>query len=90
MAAAAAAVLPLAIAMLPVNAAVYVLDGVFVGASDFKFLAGECGALGESVCVCVCVCGFDCFFSIVLLRGRGGANHALVAQPRCAPVLLAW
>ncbi|GAB4812989.1 hypothetical protein N2152v2_000035 [Parachlorella kessleri] len=33
-------VLPLAVAMLPVNAAVYVLDGVLVGASDFKFMAG--------------------------------------------------
>lgn len=32
--------LPLAVGMLPVNAVVYVLDGVLVGASDFKFLAG--------------------------------------------------
>ena len=31
---------PVAIAMLPVNAAVYVLDGCLVGASDFKYLAG--------------------------------------------------
>ena len=31
---------PLAVAMLPVNSAVYVLDGCLVGASDFKYLAG--------------------------------------------------
>jgi hypothetical protein len=31
---------PVAVAMLPVNAAVYVLDGCLVGASDFKYLAG--------------------------------------------------
>ena len=32
--------MPVAVAMLPVNAAVYVLDGCLVGASDFKYLAG--------------------------------------------------
>ncbi len=31
---------PIAVAMLPVNSAVYVLDGCLVGASDFKYLAG--------------------------------------------------
>lgn len=34
-------VLPIAVAMLPINAAVYVFDGVITGASDFKFMAGE-------------------------------------------------
>lgn len=33
-------VLPLAVGLLPLNSAVYVLDGVMVGASDFGFLAG--------------------------------------------------
>ena len=32
--------MPIAVAMLPVNSAVYVLDGCLVGASDFKYLAG--------------------------------------------------
>lgn len=36
-------VLPIAVAMLPINAAVYVFDGVITGASDFKFMAGGCG-----------------------------------------------
>ncbi len=34
------AILPLAVAMLPINAAVYVFDGILVGASDFKWMAG--------------------------------------------------
>lgn len=38
--AAVASVLPLAIWLMPANAAVYVLDGVLVGASDFRFMAG--------------------------------------------------
>jgi Na+-driven multidrug efflux pump len=33
--------LPLAVAMVPLNALMYVLDGILVGASDFKYLAGE-------------------------------------------------
>ena len=33
-------VLPIAVAMLPINAAVYVFDGVITGAADFKFMAG--------------------------------------------------
>ena len=33
-------ILPLAVGMLPVNAAVYVFDGILVGASDFRFMAG--------------------------------------------------
>jgi len=33
--------LPLAVAMLPINSLVYVLDGCLVGASDFRYLAGE-------------------------------------------------
>lgn len=32
--------LPLAVAMVPLNALMYVLDGILVGASDFKYLAG--------------------------------------------------
>ena len=32
--------LPLAVAMLPINSLVYVLDGCLVGASDFRYLAG--------------------------------------------------
>ena len=39
-AAAIEGLVPLAVAMVPVNAAVYVLDGCLVGASDFKYLAG--------------------------------------------------
>ena len=39
-AAAVWSLLPLVIGMLPLNALVYVLDGVLLGASDFKFLAG--------------------------------------------------
>ena len=37
-------VLPIAVAMLPVNAAVYVFDGIITGASDFRFMAGGCCA----------------------------------------------
>jgi putative MATE family efflux protein len=37
---AAEAILPIAVAMLPINAAVYVFDGILVGASDFKWMAG--------------------------------------------------
>lgn len=37
---AAEAILPLAVAMLPINSAVYVFDGILVGASDFKWMAG--------------------------------------------------
>lgn len=36
--------LPLAVAMLPVNSLVYVLDGCLVGAGDFKYLAGGKGS----------------------------------------------
>lgn len=32
--------LPLAVGMVPLNALMYVLDGILVGASDFKYLAG--------------------------------------------------
>jgi Na+-driven multidrug efflux pump len=39
-AAAVWSLLPLVIGMLPLNALVYVLDGVLLGASDFQFLAG--------------------------------------------------
>ena len=39
-AASVTSILPIAVAMLPINAAVYVLDGVLVGASDFKWMAG--------------------------------------------------
>ncbi|PRW33758.1 MATE efflux family [Chlorella sorokiniana] len=38
--AAVRAVLPIAVAMLPINAAVYVFDGIITGAADFKFMAG--------------------------------------------------
>jgi MATE family multidrug resistance protein len=38
--AATEAILPIAVAMLPINAAVYVFDGILVGASDFKWMAG--------------------------------------------------
>ena len=33
------AILPIALAMLPVNGAVYVLDGILVGSRDFKWMA---------------------------------------------------
>jgi hypothetical protein len=42
-AAAVWSLLPLVIGMLPLNALVYVLDGVLLGASDFQFLAGAHG-----------------------------------------------
>lgn len=35
-----ASILPIAVAMLPINAAVYVFDGILVGSSDFKWMAG--------------------------------------------------
>lgn len=41
-------VLPIAVGMMPVNAAVYVLDGVFVGASDFRFMAAAMGVAAVS------------------------------------------
>lgn len=40
-------VLPIAVAMLPINAAVYVFDGIITGAADFRFMAGRW--LGGSV-----------------------------------------
>jgi MATE family multidrug resistance protein len=43
--AAVGALWPLAVAPLPMNAVIYVLDGVMVGAGDFKFL---CGAMAAS------------------------------------------
>lgn len=50
--AALAALLPLAVGVLPLNAAVYVLDGVLLGARDFGFLAGAmAGAAGVSAAV---------------------------------------
>ena len=39
MAAAVSAVFPVAVASLPINALVYVLDGIMVGASEFSFMA---------------------------------------------------
>lgn len=33
-------ILPIAVGMLPINAAVYVLDGILVGSSDFQWMAG--------------------------------------------------
>ena len=35
-------ILPIAVAMLPINAAVYVFDGIVTGAADFRFMAGAC------------------------------------------------
>ena len=50
--AAVAALAPLAMGVLPLNAAVYVLDGVLLGAGDFAFLAAAmAGAAGVSVFV---------------------------------------
>ena len=43
-AAAVHSVLPIAVGMLPINAAVYVLDGVVTGAADFSFMV-RCGAV---------------------------------------------
>ena len=37
-------ILPIAVAMLPINAAVYVFDGIVTGAADFRFMAGACAA----------------------------------------------
>ena len=34
-------ILPITVAMLPINAAVYVFDGITTGAADFRFMAGE-------------------------------------------------
>ena len=39
------ALLPLAIGMLPVNALVYQLDGILVGASDFRWVPRPCSQL---------------------------------------------
>ena len=50
--AAVAALAPLAMGVLPLNAAVYVLDGVLLGAGDFAFLAAAmAAAAGVSVFV---------------------------------------
>lgn len=49
--------LPLAVAMLPVNSLVYVLDGVLVGASDFKFLA--LAMVGAATCTVLLLTGID-------------------------------
>ena len=56
--AAVAALAPLAMGVLPLNAAVYVLDGVLLGAGDFAFLAAAmAGAAGVSVFVLSAVGG---------------------------------
>jgi Na+-driven multidrug efflux pump len=60
--AALAALLPLAAGVLPLNAAVYVLDGVLLGAGDFRFLAvAMAGSAGVS--------------AAVLLAGPGAPGH---------------
>lgn len=67
-------ILPLAVAMLPVNAAVYVLDGCFMGARDFGWLAG---AMGLAAAV-----GTGLLFSVhplhLGLQGVWGALAALM------------
>ena len=66
--AAVAALAPLAMGVLPLNAAVYVLDGVLLGAGDFAFLAAAmAGAAGVSVFVLSAVGG----------SGSGGEDAAV-------------
>ena len=62
--AAVAALAPLAMGVLPLNAAVYVLDGVLLGAGDFAFLAAAmAGAAGVSVFVLSAVGGSGAYSS---------------------------
>lgn len=72
--AAVAALAPLAMGVLPLNAAVYVLDGVLLGAGDFGFLAAAmAGAAGVSVFVLSAVGGGGSG------SGSGGGEVAAVA-----------
>lgn len=53
-------VLPIATASMPVNAVVYVLDGVMVGASEFAYMAtAMVGAAGCAVAALVAAEGAD-------------------------------
>ena len=40
MLASSAQIMPLVVAMQPLNAIVYVMDGILVGAGDFSYIAG--------------------------------------------------
>jgi hypothetical protein len=56
-------ILPIAVAMLPVNAAVYVFDGIITGAADFKFMAGGCWSAAQQRkgvgCAQLCASGWQ-------------------------------
>lgn len=95
--AAVAALAPLAMGVLPLNAAVYVLDGVLLGAGDFAFLAAAmAGAAGVSVAVLSAVGGggASSFPSSPSLSpdvaGLEPVWAALVALMACRLVSLAW
>lgn len=80
---AAMEILPLATVMLPINAAVYVLDGILVGCSDFKFLAvAMLGAAGVA-------CGL--LFNVVEPEGGLiGVWEALALLMVCRLISLVW
>ena len=80
---AAMEILPLATVMLPINAAVYVLDGILVGCADFKFLAvAMLGAAGVA-------CGL--LFNVVEPEGGLiGVWEALALLMVCRLISLVW
>jgi Na+-driven multidrug efflux pump len=80
---AAMEILPLATVMLPINAAVYVLDGILVGCADFKFLAlAMLGAAGVA-------CGL--LFNVVEPEGGLiGVWEALALLMVCRFISLVW
>jgi Na+-driven multidrug efflux pump len=72
--AALAALMPLAAGVLPLNAAVYVLDGVLLGAGDFAFLAvAMAGAAGVSAAALLAGPGAG----IIAAGGGGGTGESL-------------
>jgi len=86
------AVLPIAVAMLPVNAAVYVFDGIITGASDFKFMAGVCGfsgagqacsGAGQAQGVGLLVAGV-CYRTGACAKQAHGFRVTVLALPQCS------
>lgn len=74
------AILPIAVAMLPINAAVYVFDGIITGAADFKFMAGTWWTLYQpaiwpwpSAC---CLCSASAWLCATIQGAPGSAKAA--------------
>jgi putative MATE family efflux protein len=85
-------VLPLAIGMLPVNAAVYVLDGVFVGAADFGYMAAAMAASAGAAAAALAAAGAadagleGVWAALAVLMGARLATLAARYQARGGPV----